>query len=194
MKAFLSHSSHDKEFVKKVATELGRQYCIFDEQVFETGEEFTRSIEQGLDDSSVLTLLASRNSVKSLWVKFEMEEAWYRKLSGSLNKSLVYIIDSSVTIDQLPRWLHRALVRHETSPKVVARDIRYHLDKFLRERRHPFFIGRSQDIEQLEAVLTPFDGSQPPHALFITGLPGIGRRTQPSQRVKLYILSALLGS
>jgi hypothetical protein len=37
MKAFLSHSSKDKQFVTAVAKELGRQFCVFDEQVFETG-------------------------------------------------------------------------------------------------------------------------------------------------------------
>ena len=177
MKAFLSHSSVDKEIVRAVARELGRQYCIFDEQMFETGEEFKKSIEQGLDESAILTLLVSRNSIKSLWVQFEIEEAWYRKLAGSLNKSLVYLLDSSVTIDALPNWLRRALIKHEVAPKAIARDIRYHLDKLLRERRQPYFLGRSQDVEQIEGVLTPFDGSQPPHTLFISGLPGIGRRT-----------------
>ncbi len=40
VRAFLSHSSKDKEFVRAVAQEMGRQHCIFDEQAFETGNEF----------------------------------------------------------------------------------------------------------------------------------------------------------
>jgi len=34
MKAFLSHSSFDKEFVKDVADQLGRTSCIFDKYSF----------------------------------------------------------------------------------------------------------------------------------------------------------------
>lgn len=71
MKAFLSHSSQDKQFVGAVAKELGRQFCVFDEQVFETGNEFKDSIERGLDESSVFVLFASRKALESIWVKFE---------------------------------------------------------------------------------------------------------------------------
>lgn len=177
MKAFLSHSSHDKEFVRKVSKELGRQFCVFDEQVFKTGEEFRKSIEEGLDDSSVFVLFASREALKSVWVEFEIEEAWYQRLRHNLSKSLVYLIDTSVSMDQLPEWLRRALVRRENTPKALARDIRYHLDELLRERQHPYFVGRSADVEALEHALTPIDGSPPPHAIFVMGLPGIGRRS-----------------
>jgi len=177
MKAFLSHSSIDTEFVRAVAKELGRQFCVFDEQVFTTGDEFKTSIEKGLDDSSVFVLFASRGAMKSVWVKFEMEEAWFRRLQTSLAKSLVYLIDSSVQYDSLPQWLQRALVRRQNSPKLIARDIRSHLDELLRERQHPYFFGRSHDMEKLEQILTPVDGSIPPHAVFVTGLPGVGRRS-----------------
>lgn len=51
VRAFLSHSSKDKEFVRAVAQELGRQHCIFDKQAFKTGDEFKKAIELGLDSS-----------------------------------------------------------------------------------------------------------------------------------------------
>jgi len=52
-----------------------------------------------------------------------------------------------------------------------------------RERQRPYFVGRRQAIEELERALTPFDGSIPPHAIFVTGLPGIGRRSLVRQTV-----------
>ena len=177
MKAFLSHSSADKEFVRAVAKELGRQFCVFDEQSFTTGDEFKKSVEKGLDESSIFVLFASRKSLESLWVKFEVDEAWYRQLRITLSKSLVYIIDSSVQIENIPEWLRRALIRRENAPKVIARDIRFHLDELLRERQHPFFVGRSKEVEEIEQVLTPLDTFVPPHTIFVSGLPGIGRRS-----------------
>ncbi|HEX7315258.1 MAG TPA: TIR domain-containing protein [Pyrinomonadaceae bacterium] len=176
MKAFLSHSSQDKEFVRAVANQLGRQFCIFDEQAFSTGEEFKKSIEEGLDDAAVFVLFASRKALESVWVNFEVDEAWYRKIRASISKSLVYLIDSTVTVDDLPEWLRRALVRRENAPKVIARDIRHHLDQLLTERQHPYFVGRGDKLEELEQAITPV-GKPAPRALFVTGLPGIGRRS-----------------
>jgi hypothetical protein len=177
MKAFLSHSSSDKEFVRAVARQLGRQYCVFDEQVFSSGDEFKQSIVKGLDESSAFILFASRKSLESVWVKFEAEEAWYKKLSGNLGKAIVYIIDSSIDYKNLPDWLTRTLVKRETSPQAIARDIGMHLRNLMGERQRPYFVGRTDIIQELENRLLPIDGSIPPRVIFLTGLPGIGRRS-----------------
>ncbi len=181
MKAFLSHSSKDKEFVRSIAKELGRQYCVFDEQVFATGDEFKKSIEQGLDDSAVFVLFASQASLESIWVKFETDEAWYRKLKNGVSKGLVYVIDSKVDIENIPEWLKRALIRRDNVPKKIARDIRFHIDDLLREKFQSYFMGRDHDMSELEKLLTPFD-TLPPHVAFIHGLPGIGRRSLIKQK------------
>lgn len=177
MKAFLSYSSKNEEFVGSVAKELGRQFCIFDKAVFETGVEFKESIEKGLDDSAVFILFASKEALDSFWVQFELDETWYRLLRERLTKALVYIIDSSVKVDQIPEWLQRALIKRENSPRIIARDIRYHLNQLLLERRHSFFVGRSKDIDEIQSALTPADGTSTPHAIFVFGLPLIGRRS-----------------
>jgi tetratricopeptide (TPR) repeat protein len=176
VKAFLSYSSKDKEFVKAIAQELGRQHCVFDEQAFITGDEFKKSIENGLDASSTFVLFASTDSLSSDWVNIEIEEAWYKKLERQLKSSLVYLITDSVNLEQLPNWLKRAKVQYGNVPKVIAREIRSHLEQLVEERKNPF-VGRSQDIQTLQEVLTPADASSSPHVFFVTGLPGIGRRS-----------------
>jgi hypothetical protein len=40
MKAFLSHSWSDAEFVRAVAGELGRQFTWLDVHAFDTGDDF----------------------------------------------------------------------------------------------------------------------------------------------------------
>lgn len=182
-RAFLSHSSKGKEFVRAVAKELGRQHCIVDEQAFEMGNEFKQSIQDGLDSSSVLVLFASNSSLLSDWVNFEVEKAWYKKLERNLQKSLVYIITDSVDIDQLPIWLRRAKIQRGNVAKSVAREIRTHLDQLMEERKNPF-IGRTEDIQTLQEALTPADVAFPPHVFFVTGLPGIGRRSLIQQVVE----------
>lgn len=177
MKAFLSHSSLDKEFVRSVAKELGRQFCVFDEQSFSSGDEFKKAIEARLNESTIFVLFASKTALESHWVNFEISESWVRLFNTVLSKSLVYLIDSSVGVKDLPEWMQRALVRRENSSKAIARDIRHHLDQLLRERRNPYFLGRSREIQEVEEAMTPLDESVPPHAICISGLPGIGRRS-----------------
>lgn len=92
MKAFLSHSSKDKEFIRAIANELGRQFCLFDEQVFNTRDELKVSIEKVLDESSIFVLFLSKNALDSVWVKYEIDEAWLRKLN--------YIISCHIEMDQ----------------------------------------------------------------------------------------------
>lgn len=183
MKAFLSHSSTDKEIVTTVAKHLGRQFCVFDTQVFQNGVEFRKSILDGLEDSKVFVLFASRKALDSIWVDHEIDGAWYLKLRRKLDTALVYLIDAKVRLDDLPEWLRRSKVVHEISPQIIARDIKHHLDDLLRERHQPYFVGRTSESQSIENVLLPIDGSSPPHALVVWGLPGIGRRTIIRQRV-----------
>ena len=176
MKAFLSHSSKDKEFIRSIAKSLGRQFCIFDEYAFNTGIEFRESIEKGLEESSIFVLFASKNTRDSIWVNCEIDEAWYKKIHNKLHQSLVFIIDSSVTYQDVPLWLQKAKISKSQSAKQTAREIRTHLDELQRAKQYPYFIGRSREKEILENALTPFDGTPPPHVIFLAGLPGIGRR------------------
>ncbi len=83
--------------------------------------------------------------MKSDWVSFETEEAWYQKLQKHLSTALVYIIDSYITIEDIPKWLQRGLIRSENVAKVIARDIKLHLNKLLIERHQKFFVGRNKE-------------------------------------------------
>ena len=63
MKAFLSHSSIDKEFVREVANKLGRLHCVFDERSFDAGDKFEDAIRDHLDNSSVFVFFATKDSL-----------------------------------------------------------------------------------------------------------------------------------
>ncbi|WP_222116839.1 toll/interleukin-1 receptor domain-containing protein [Pseudomonas alabamensis] len=176
IKAFLSHAWSNKEFVRAVANELGRQFCKFDEYSFDSAATFKRSIEEHLDESSVFVFFASEVALERPWVDFELEEAWYKKLEGKLSRAIVFVLDSNIDPAQLPKWLSRAKITRVVSPKLVAREIRYHIDSLIRAAQHPYFEGRSSDIEKFEALLTPI-GSPPPRSVAIYGLPNIGKKT-----------------
>ena len=84
IKAFLSHAWINKEFVRAVANDLGRQFCKFDEYSFDSAETFKRSIEEHLDESSVFVFFASEVALGRPWVDFELEEAAYREATDAV--------------------------------------------------------------------------------------------------------------
>jgi hypothetical protein len=75
--AFLSHSSKDKPFVRRLAADLvanGVKVWI-DEQRILVGDSIPEKIAQGLAESDFFLLFVSENSVNSSWVKKELSSA-----------------------------------------------------------------------------------------------------------------------
>lgn len=177
VKAFLSHSSKDKEIVSQVAKELGRQDCVFDKKTFSNGDEFIKAIEAGLNESSIFVFFASKSSLESIWVNFEQEEARFNKIKGQIKTTLVYIIDSDLDFNNIPNWLTRAKISRNNVPNSIARDIKNNITEQLRKRQEQYFIGRSNERDKIQNALVPTDGSPHPRAIILGGLLSIGRRT-----------------
>lgn len=189
MKAFLSHSSIDKEFVREVAAKLGRLDCIFDENSFASGNDFRKEIEKHIDNSHVFVFFASKNSLESFWCRFELDQALFNKIRGKINAGIVYIIDSNAKHQDIPSWLTTALIKKESSPAVIARDIKSHLSRAADKLQWPIYLGRSHERELLEYTLNPVDGGNQPKVISIFGLPGVGRRSFIKNSIKdLYSL------
>ena len=75
--AFLSHSSKDKGFVRKLAADLvanGVKVWI-DEQRILVGDSIPEKIAHGLAESDFFLIVVSRSSVESSWVKKELNSA-----------------------------------------------------------------------------------------------------------------------
>ncbi len=176
MKAFLSHSSDDKEFIEEIAIQLGRANCIFDKYSFEVGIEFSASIVEHLTKSSIFVFFASNKSVESLWCNYEQEEAFHLKLKKQIDHSIVFIIQDGVSLDNIPDWLKKSLIKYEKSPAIIAREIHHQIIKSSDKYQSSLFFGRSKEREQLEDIITPIDGRKPPRCFALFGLPGIGRR------------------
>ncbi|MGO9615419.1 MAG: toll/interleukin-1 receptor domain-containing protein [Bryobacteraceae bacterium] len=93
MKAFLSHSTDDRNFVSQVAKILQREYVIYQEFSFDHGENFKNEILKGLEKSAVFVFFVSRASLNSVWVKFELDQAAERLLEKKLAKAIAIRID-----------------------------------------------------------------------------------------------------
>lgn len=186
MKAFLSHSSADKEsYVKIVADHLDVEDIVYDEISFDSGEQTLNEIILGLDESTVFCLFISNKSLDSDWVKQELDGASVRLASGSLKYIYPILIDSSVAHDdpRIPKWLKENYnMRLVTRPVIAARRIQQKLRQAswakhpkLREREH-VFVGRNAQIEAFERRFDDYS-QQKPVLSVVGGPPSIGRRT-----------------
>src|SRR5271166_6280360 len=98
-RAFLCHSSQDKDYVRKVAEQLGRAKVVFDEVTFDVGIDFRDLIRKHLGDTAVFVFFASVRSIESTWCKFELDEAELGRMDGGIAGQLTFAINSGVSID-----------------------------------------------------------------------------------------------
>jgi hypothetical protein len=78
MKVFISHSSIDKPFVERLATDLRTREGIdawLDKWEILPGDRIPEKLEEGLSNAGIFVLVLSPESVNSQWVSYE-KDAW----------------------------------------------------------------------------------------------------------------------
>ena len=77
MKVFISHSSEDKRFVRKLKNDLEENSIStwLDEDELTVGDSLLDKLEEAISESSHFLIIVSPNSVESQWVKYELSEA-----------------------------------------------------------------------------------------------------------------------
>jgi hypothetical protein len=182
-KAFLSHSSVDKGYVEIVARKLRRSKIIFDEQVFAPGQDFRDEIVRGIDASRLFVFFVSKDSLKSVWCRYELDLAQKSLIEKHLVSFLAIIIDNTVSYKDLPSWMQgaKAVIQPRTSQ--AARDIQIALYSIMSSTSAKPFVGRQvlQDkFNQQIALLY----EEPKRILVASGLEGIGKRSYLERAVR----------
>lgn len=82
-KAFISYSSPDKKFVKRLADTLQSSgvRVWWDSWEIKVGDSISKKIEEGIASSSYLIIVLSPASVSSRWVQEELSAALIRQIS-----------------------------------------------------------------------------------------------------------------
>lgn len=100
---FLSHSSVNKTFVRRVKNSL-EQYKIktwLDESNIKPGESITESLQKGLLECDVLLLFLTPHSVQSGWVRTE----WQSRFAAQVSTRKVRVIPLLVENCEIPEFL-----------------------------------------------------------------------------------------
>jgi len=88
---FLSHSSRDKETVRKVVQEFKRQSITYwiDEEQITFGDAIVSKIEDGLKKSRYVVVCLSEDVVQSGWCRAEYGPILYREFSGDTSRRVI---------------------------------------------------------------------------------------------------------
>jgi|GEM_PF-3809651 len=105
---FLSHNSHDKLQVRKLAERLNAKglKVWFDEWVIQPGDDIYLAIEYGLESSRVLVLCLSSSALVSEWVKLERSTALFRDPSNIGRRFIPLLLDDCKLPDSLRRYAY----------------------------------------------------------------------------------------
>jgi tetratricopeptide (TPR) repeat protein len=177
MKAFLSHSSKDKFFVRQVADNLGKAQIEYDEYTFEYVLN-ADAIRRALARSKLFVLFLSAGSVKSSFVTEELRATLEARARGQIKQVLIFSIDNT-SYRELPGWLRETnVVQQMTHAKACARTIQATLISLETEEadRSETYLGREEDEKDLRRALAAPPGLAPV-ALHAVGHFGIGRKT-----------------
>ena len=171
-RAFLSHSSLDKDFVREVYASLGAAKAVYDAVTFRRNSDLVEQIEKGIDGADVYVLFSSRAALDSKWVKSEIDLAHEMKIRCNIRSFLIFQLDDTPW-SELPSWMSRYVVSCPPSPEQAALRI---LDELNTDRRvSSRCIGREDEVRLIATEV--LEREQAPTFLYLSGPIGIGRRT-----------------
>jgi thioredoxin-like negative regulator of GroEL len=179
---FLSLSFVDEAFVRAVYDRLPRGVARYYQRSFDRGEDLVEAMERNLDASEVFVLFASRASLKSLAVGFELDGARARTIFGKLKRVFVFPIETGIAFSNLPKWLQSSWQPNAgESPADIARFLTTVLlepDRGLSVAA-PQVVGRGATVDAARrvAALHLQRRRAGPRVFIFPGISGIGRRT-----------------
>lgn len=101
--AFISHSTKDKPYVRRLAADLvaqGVKVWLDEQQIF-VGDSIPEKIAQGLAESDFFLIVISRNSVESPWVKKELNSALVHEIERRKVKVMPIRLDDAMVPDSI---------------------------------------------------------------------------------------------
>lgn len=171
-KVFLSYSSKDSEITERIKQKINTSKIWMDFFEIENGQALIEEIEKGMSKSIGFILILSKNSLKSNWVKTELNMAFIRKMEDYDYRIHCVKIDDC----EVPLRLKSYLYKNDTNTSTEAiNDILEIVNKISEGyygkviRRN--FIDRSNDFGRFEDFLS----DENIKIICISGMYGIGK-------------------
>jgi hypothetical protein len=178
---FLSLAGVDEPRVRRVQDFLPDGLAYFYPRSFASGEELVSAMEDRVSKATIFALFASKQSLASCWVGFEIDRARVAKIKNPKTRILVLSIDPDVTPSDLPAWMREYWVgKAGHGPREIARYIRRALISGpLSQLPGNQVYGRGALVDLAIGVMNAavLRTEQTPNVVVLAGNIGIGRRT-----------------
>lgn len=185
-KAFLSHSSQNKNLVEKIGLQLGRNNVHLDSLTFEAGEKTIEEIFKGLDETDIFVLFISEPALQSRWVQDEISYAKVLLDKKIIERIFPLIIDKTITYNdpRIPDWIKKPynikLFDNEVliyqKIKQLLRESNFKKFSHLKEI-HELFIGRHDLFQEFDRRIFNIDNIVPSCLIAHNFFEGMGRRS-----------------
>lgn len=196
-KAFLSHSSKDKDIVRKVARQLGNKNSVLDEISFELGTRTLEQIFSELESSDIFVLFISDASLNSPWVKKEINRAKSHLSEDIIDRIIPIIIDKNINYAdiRIPKWIGKPYNLKFINNEVIIlnkirqalKEVNFKKNKFNQEIEKNF-VGRNTEMQKFEDDINNLDNWIPTYIVAYSYFEGIGRRTFIKNALRKYNL------
>ncbi len=151
---FLSHTSADKPFVRRLADDLrdaGVRVWL-DEAEIQVGDSLLRKIEDGISSMEYLAVVLSPRSVSSEWVQRELEAAMNEEIGGKKVKVLPLLMEKC----DLPPFLRGKLYADFTTETEYANSLSQLITRIQGQTEN----HRQTFVKPKHAVVSFKDGQQ----------------------------------
>ena len=170
MKAFLSHSSVDKELVLRVYDALKPQTVWLDRAEIEWGRTFIGKIEEGIKTASDFVLFWSTAAAKSEWVSFELNMALIQMLKEHAIRLRVVRLDQTELPLHLQPFHYLSVSESPDSATQIIAELKALLGEPTQGVRHRF-LNRNSEFERLESLMNDLEIK----VIILHGFRGIGK-------------------
>jgi len=173
--AFLSHSSKDYLIVEELAKRLGEENIFYDKWNLDAGELLPSKLSEVIYDSKWFVLIASKNSMDSRWVKYELNIAIMRHIEDENYRIIVAKIDDCEIPHELAPLVYiDASKNHGNAINKIVELILSRGKGILEPRKdwHREIVGRYSEMDAIEK--SSYEGIR---FIYLWGYFGIGKST-----------------
>lgn len=145
-RVFLSHTSIDKPFVRKLANDLriyGHTVWI-DEAEIKIGDSLIDKISQGIDEVDYVAVVLSNNSIESQWVNQELKIAINREIAEKKKVVLPLLIENV----SIPAFLRDKRYGDFSTPEIYQKSLNDLLEALGTEEQ--VLSNTNNDIDKLK--------------------------------------------
>lgn len=179
MRAFLSHSSSNRDVVIAVHNGLEKESTWLDRAEIEWGNLFLEKIADGIKSATDFVLFWSEAAAKSEWVRLEINMAFIQALRHKAIRLRVVLLDKT----PLPPYLQIYQSFSVVGSSDPARDIVGKLSPLLREpirSARAKFVNRNNEIARIESAIDDPEVA----AAWLFGFTGIGKNSLVGEATK----------